>query len=191
MRAVSLPRPKMRYPATINILYNNTVSRESFSLYVMRSTMKEFGTNSYSLEAKKAVGMAVKTYAWYHTIYARHSVVGADVCATSHCQVYNPSVSVTQQVKTAVEEILKIQMRKTVSGRSESGVIIAANGIWQSWHHQAAYNANGKLEGRLKQLGADYLAKEWNYSYQSILKYYFNDIEFVSCDSGATPGPTE
>lgn len=88
-------------------------------------------TQAQYKEGLKANAMAVKMFAWWcRSIFAKHKSEGAHVCNTTGCQVYSPSVTVSSEVSTAVNDIC------TVGVRTDTGWILFAQylgtGNWSS-----------------------------------------------------------
>lgn len=185
------PQAIIKMPDTMRLYNNGAVTRVGFITYIERVMTAEFNYDIFVPEARKAVAMAIKTYTWYHTIHPKHGIFGADLCTSSDCcQGYKTEIP-TQKNRAAVSAILNTQVKKTVSGFSESGYIIASNGIWESWYIKGSESGGNYKAGRLWQLGAQYLASQLGYDYITILKYYYNNITEVPCSISPPPPGAE
>ncbi len=103
--------------------------------YVAGVLPSEIG-NTAPLEALKAQAIAARTHALSLALYARHMQDKADLCATTHCQVYRGSKDVNDKVLRAVSEtrdevlLYKGKLADTPYHSSCGGKTDASSSIW-------------------------------------------------------------
>lgn len=99
---VSITSTHSGWPVIVNftVMYNNVIyspTMDNYLYYVVANELWAPTSSLYSgissaamLQGFKSQAVTARTYADYMTrIYNKHS--GYDLCATTHCQVYNPS----------------------------------------------------------------------------------------------------
>ncbi len=76
-----------------------------FKTYCYKVTTQEFGSDTLNQEARKAVALAVKNLGWNRTLVQKYSGYEYDVKATTADQHYIDSITVTTNVRNAVDTI--------------------------------------------------------------------------------------
>lgn len=156
-------------PSTIKVLYNGSTTSVNFKQYCYVVTTNEVGTDSYNQTARKAVALAIKNYGWNRTLVQKYSGYGYDVKSTTADQVYNPSKTVTTNVRNAVDSIWGYVML-SCDYKLFCGFHVASSSV----------NSYAKKNGGiLSQTEAATLAQN-GYSWQGILHYYYDNGTYNS-----------
>ena len=153
---------------------------EDYLKYVVASEMP----NDWPLEALKAQAVAARTYACQALIAPRHSQDRANLCASTHCQVYRPKAEPNSNIIEAVHstkgEIVTLnnQPINAVYSASCGGMTKNAKSVWGFPFHYLEEKKcfcnrekNGDGVGMF-QNGARVLALK-GCTYQQILNFYF------------------
>lgn len=177
------------YPQSIKVLRTTCYDEETvdrtgiietvnFETYCQICLMGEFGTNSNRVEARKAVALAIRNYAFHRYLYAQsisngfHLIDAAQDPTGTYfgAQKYDPGLTPTTLVKNAVADI------------SEYFILDSDNRLIQSLHKRGSNDEDGKNGGVLKQLGANHLADQ-NYTFDKIIKYYYDRVAGVKYEN--------
>ena len=171
------------------LLKNDNFKALSIEKYLENVLPREM-PETWHLEALKAQAIASRTYAMYAAKHPRHFAQLANLCATQHCQVYDAKKPASTKVQAAIQ---------STNGEviTQAGMIInafyssACGGKTQLaetvWSYKLPYIKESDCPcARPKhghgvgmcQNGAHALAKD-NYSYQEILRHYYDDISIA------------
>lgn len=143
----------------------NTIVTVNFKEYCYICLQNEFGKNTYSSAAREAVAIAVKCFAFHRYLYNNSISKGYHITDSSaSAQCYNPTVTPTSKTQTAVDNTWNYF------------VLDARNRIFPTFHSAGSSNNAGQYGGRLKQLGAEYLATNNSYTRDEILHYYYDNL---------------
>ncbi len=94
-------RFQVQVPERVRVLSGDSVVVMELEEYLRGVLPREMGWEA-PLEALKAQAVAARTYAARAVEYPRHREKGADLCTTTHCQVWSPTHH--QRTDQAVEE---------------------------------------------------------------------------------------
>lgn len=138
-----------------------------FKTYCYKVTTQEFGNDSYNQEARKAVAMAVKNLGWNRTLVQKYPNYEYDVKATPHDQHYVPTITITENVRSAVNEIWDYVM------------LSCDYKLFPGFHTQSvAINSYARDNGGiLSQLGANEKGLDGS-SWEEILHDYYDYGEY-------------
>ena len=152
-------------------IYNKSTGKTKkidFKEYIKQVTTCEVGFSGWDAQALRACAMAIKNYSIFRTKDPRHSEYGAAMCSTECCQVYDTSKKLIGKCNEAVDYIWSYFVfcagRKTFPSfyvnKYVAGVYIKSFAR--------------KHGGVLSQNKAQSLAKDNDYSWQKIIRYFYN-----------------
>lgn len=169
-RTVPTDDTTISYGTYKNGVYQNRKSIK-FHDYCKGVSAGEVRGKSFDGTARKAVGIAIKTYTWHYKIVPIDPTHSVDIKNTM--QSYKPEkISENKKVTSDYNAVKNIWME------SYKGNIFAAG------YGAGDYNSSGKNGGRLMQNGCRYLVDKKKYSFYQCLHYYYD----YSID-GSTGGP--
>lgn len=103
--ASGVARASASVSATVRIRVGNRVQRVPLETYVVGTALSEFTPIGESPAVAQRIlevqSVIARTYAIAHL--GRHSADGFDLCATTHCQVYEPSRVTTSRFSSAAQ----------------------------------------------------------------------------------------
>lgn len=151
-------------PSTIRVKIDGEIKKVDFKKYVKVVTRCEVGYSTWKLEALKACAVAIKNYGIARCIRHKYAGQGFDVKATTADQVYNPSKENIPICSNAVDLIWNVFW------------IDANDKLFPGFHvHSKEFNSYAvKNGGVLSQTKAQDLAKNHNYNWVDILRYFYD-----------------
>lgn len=175
-------------PATINvgdgkIGANNKPERKSnetftptLSEYVYNSTSNEI-YSSYNAEAIKACAVAIKMYAWWCSLGTYREAFECDLLG-NYDQAYDDSMTTyPSTVSAAVDDVIDYYIISGSNIGTNSGRLFSTNcnnfTSYDYWH-----------SGIMVQSGTQNLASNYNYTWQDIVHYYFDNSIYNHPDCG-------
>jgi len=179
-------RFRVDLPEKIRVLHDDEVEVMDLEEYLKGVLPREMGTNA-PLEALKAQAVAARCYAANAVKYPRHREKGADICTTTHCQVWSPThhertdqaVEETKgMVATYDDEIVAAFYFGHCDGRTRNSedVWVEALPYCRSAPCICGYDSMYGHGVGMCQRGAMKMAEE-GATYEEILRHYYAGIE--------------
>ena len=159
-------------PASISVMLSDkkTIVTTTFSEFIKNVTQNEVGNMGFKSDAICAQAMSAKMAGWWAHVAKYRSSYGCDIKYGD--VTYIKGTSPNNSVRSAYSTISSYKMT-------------ASNGkLFYAAYVAGSQNANGQHGGVLKQNGAQYLAKTYNYSWKKILHYYYDDSSYNNPDTG-------
>lgn len=119
---------------------------------------------SWPTQSLRAGAMAIIQYAAYAVLHPRHSSLGANVCDSSHCQVFR-EFSEADSCNIAVDAVKKYYY-ETVAGT-----------FFQTCYAAGVYGEDYGHSGRMRQHGTHYWADQGK-SWRWMMEYYYADSNY-------------
>jgi hypothetical protein len=169
-------------PSTIRV-YRVSLGRidtVNFSYYVKHVLPNEW-ISGWHGESLRAGAMAVKTYAWYWTIYAKYPGAGYDVKDTTSDQVYNPNVSYAS-TDAAVDATWGYKM--TRSGKIFQAHYCAGSYNSSRTSGQCSENHGWTVGTYMSQWGTKYYADNGR-TWQWMVPFYYDGVVVGTISSAA------
>lgn len=126
--------------------------------------------DSWPAESLKAGAMAVKMYGWYHVLYPKYPLVGADVDNTVNCQVYKPN-SFQPNSTSAVDAIHSQGFRRNWKWVDPY--------IFETSYYAGTYDASATDGEHMTQNGSHYWADQGK-TYDWILRFYYDSSDIYT-----------
>ena len=177
-------------PPTIRVLRKSTGKVETMNVEdYLKKVLPSEVFPSWPFPALKANAIWQRSWAMYHIAHPKHADVGADVCDSAHCQVYNPARS-HDRTNSAVTETAGEVLVDKVTGEIVAAFYSAACGGkgetgWDPEHlvgHaycpcESRHERNGHGHGGC-QYGSYYLAQQER-TMEEIINFYFKNCAIV------------
>lgn len=166
-------------PTTISVMDEKGVihSKENFVDFITNVTCNEIGNLNFNVNAIKAQIMVAKMCGWWANAGKYRISYGCDI---KYGDVAYKSYYATNEATTATirSYVTSLNGWAMVSSSATGGKLFFAS------YYAGGANDGGKGLGRLRQNGANYLANNFGYSWQSILHYYYDNSAYNNPNVG-------
>ena len=135
--------------------------------YLPHVVAHEVSSLYWPTEALKAQAVAARTYAYYHTIYPKHSGMGADLCTETCCQYFRYGTNLP--ALSAVDATARVVLRNKAGNIFESFYHACCGGSIPGCPCNCQRNGHG---WGMCQIGAKEFALQGK-TWVGILKFYY------------------
>lgn len=166
-------------PTTISVMdETGTIhTNESFSNFIFNVTCNEIGNEGFDDDAVKAQIIAIKMCGWWAKAGGYRAAYGCDI---KHGDVAYKSYNAATAANQATIQNLVNYM--------DGFYMVSSAGTGEKLFFASFYaggaNSNGQGQGRLRQNGANYLATEYEYTWDQILHYYYDNSAYNNPNVG-------